>query len=119
MAEFAASNLALIQNPKTLERFLRTLYSNPDSLSALMPRIPKSGWPPNSVWLLEYCIELAKLVGGNSTSYGYAQLAKDVADPKGPAGSLPKEVREYLLSPWGHLSEWIHIVPGKIYLVMC
>ena len=113
MAEFAANNLATIKDAVKLEGCLKKLHAEPDSLTKIIPTVPKSGWPPDSVWLLEYCIELAKMVGGNSTSYGYAQLAKDVAEINGPAGGLSRQAREFLLSPWGHLSEWIHRVPDK------
>lgn len=82
---------------------LKALRSDPDALIARKD-FP-ANWPPHNVWLLDIIIEIIKASTGKSNGYGYAQLATDIA-----VGSTTErfsaDVRDYLLSPWGHLSEW-------------
>ncbi|MFZ5591625.1 MAG: hypothetical protein ACOY81_07460 [Bacillota bacterium] len=55
---------------------LMDLHDNPWALVEGWD-VPEN-WPPESVWLLEYLIELIKASTGSANGYGYAQLARDV-----------------------------------------
>jgi hypothetical protein len=106
---YVVSEYSNLCDPGILHERLNRLHADPWALidRAKVPR----NWPPSTVWLLEYLIELIKTTSELANGYGYAQLARDVADPNGPAKSFEKDIRDFLLSPWGHLSEWIHRVP--------
>lgn len=109
MGRYVADNYSDLCSPTALKHQLMALYRSPDALdgSYLLP----ANWPPSKVWILEYLIEIIKQDSGMAAGYGYAQLARDVADPKGAASSLRRDDANFLLSPWGHLSEWIHREP--------
>ncbi|MEW8288269.1 MAG: hypothetical protein AB2697_20005 [Candidatus Thiodiazotropha endolucinida] len=98
-------------NPSVLARRLRKLYLSPEAL--VQKECLPENWPPNSVWLAEYLIEFTRVSTESANGYGYAQLARELADPHGAAKDYDEGVRSYLLSPWGHLSEWIHRVDNK------
>ena len=111
MGEYVATEHASLCDPKELERRMVKLHADPEALVAGLATPDK--WPPANVWLIEFLMELVKFESGNSTGFGYSQLAREVADPDGPAASLSRGDAEFLLSPWGHLSEWLHRVPDK------
>lgn len=111
MGEYAGNEFGKLVKADELTRRLAKLHDDP---WALVPRrgIP-ARWPPATVWLLEYLIEVLKAASRSVNGYGYAQLAREIADSRGPAASIERRYREYLLSPWGHLSEWIHRVSDR------
>jgi len=112
VANYIADNLQSLTNAKDLFKNIHELYLDPTALTVGIACPP--GWNPTTVWLLEGILEVLKHSSGNSAGFGYAQLAREVADPRGPAKKIDRKSAEYLLSPWGHLSEWISRVPGKI-----
>jgi hypothetical protein len=111
MGQYVVVEYERLCDPGELAKRLKDLHDNPWALVEGL-EIPDN-WPPESVWLLEYLIELIKASTGSANGYGYAQLARDVANPYGPSGMIKEEFRNYLLSPWGHLSEWIHRSPRE------
>ena len=66
------NNLA---KPATLYKRLAELHAKPNSL--IDPKNAPLNWPPRSVWLFEVLMEIPKLLNGDPTSYGYAQMERD------------------------------------------
>ena len=112
VANYIADSLQSLTNAKDLFKSIHELYLDPTALTVGIACPP--GWNPTTVWLLEGILEVLKHSSGNSAGFGYSQLAREVADPRGPAKKIDRKSAEYLLSPWAHLSEWISRVPGKI-----
>lgn len=111
MGQYVADEHNQLCNPEILMLRLIDLHKDPLAFQYNL-HVP-DGWKPEYVWLLEILMEIIKYSTGNAAGYGYAQLSRELANPRGPARSLDRKFAEYLLSPWGHLSEWIHRVPGK------
>ncbi len=103
MTKYVIKNYDLLCDKEKLFSQLTELHDDPNALihnDALK-------WTPSNNWLFEIIIEIIKLSTGKANGYGYAQLSTDVAMPNGVAKDYPKETREFLLSPWGYLSDWI------------
>jgi hypothetical protein len=110
-SEYVANYLGDLSHPRELLNNLQALYLDPESLTEKLST--PTGWAPRTVWLMEAILEILKHSTGNAAGFGYAQLARAVANPNGPARGISRKAAEYLLSPWGHLSEWINRVPNK------
>lgn len=75
---FVAEEYDNLCNVACLHKFLVELHDNP--LALALPGDVPVNWPPQSVWLLGYLIELLKVCSGAANGYGYAQLGRDVVD---------------------------------------
>lgn len=111
MGNYVIQEYEQLCNPDILYARLQELHD--DSWALIDSQDAPENWPPETVWLLEYLIELIKASTGSANGYGYAQLSREIAVQDGPAGDFDKNTREYLLSPWGHLSEWLHRMPNN------
>jgi len=76
MAIYVANEYKYLVVPSKLEKRLRDLHANPNAL--VSNHTPPTGWPPDTLWLVEFLIELIKHHSKVANGYGYAQLAKDV-----------------------------------------
>jgi hypothetical protein len=96
---YVVDEFASLCDPAELARRLFALHSDPHAL-IVGARVP-AAWPPGTVWLLEYLVELLKHEGGSATSFGYARLAQEAAklDRMPAAGD-----RAYRIV----LPDWIH-----------
>ena len=103
MFSYVCNNFYKLICADNLYEGLKALRSDPNAL--IEKKDCPANWPPHNVWLLDIIIEIIKAYTGKSNGYGYAQLAADIAVNSTTENFSPN-VREYLLSPWGHLSEW-------------
>lgn len=76
MGKYVIDHFPALCDPGELERRLRALHRDPASLLAGY-RLPKN-WNSSTVWLFDYLMEFLKAAGQKATSYGYAQLAREV-----------------------------------------
>jgi hypothetical protein len=106
IAAYISDEFDSLSKPDRLYQRLSALHQNPQALVA--GRSLPAAWPPSTVWLFVGISELIKADTGKANGFGYAQLAREVADPTGAARGFPKAVREVLLSPWGHISQWVN-----------
>ena len=92
-------------DPEALYTRLQLLRYNKDALTELYD-VPES-WPPENVWLLESIFWAIKISSGKEHSYGYSQIAEEIALSSNPLlECFSEQTRQFLLSPWGYLSEW-------------
>jgi len=100
MGDYVGQEYAQLCNPKILTKRLIDLHKDPNAL--IKPADRPANWPPGTVWLMEYLIELIKTASGSTNGYGYAQLAVETfsSDPKLPSPQHPV----YRIN----LPDWIH-----------
>lgn len=107
IGEYLVSNYDRLCDPTFLARNLNELRHNPwalvDRKSAPM------NWPPHTVWLFDYLMDLFKTASGSPNGYGYAQLAREAA--KIP-GMPPATNRLYRIV----LPDWLHRKGNEILL---
>lgn len=74
MGRYVIDHFDLLAQARELKRALLQLYRKPTALVSSGP----AGWPPTTVWLLEYLVELVKAASGRANGFGYAQLGRQV-----------------------------------------
>ena len=104
MVSYVLQHYYEISNEDILSSNLKSLFMNPSALVASTEF--NNGQPPHNVWLFDIILEIIKSASGKTNGYGHAKLAEEIADPSGPAAHFSQETRSFLLSPWGHLSDW-------------
>jgi len=97
MGQYVIRHFSELSEPQMLERRLRELHRDPHALVEGLD-IPEN-WPPETVWLFGFILEVLKSTGGNATSYGYAQMAREMARMEGMPGASDR-VYSIVLSDW-------------------
>ncbi len=103
MLEYICSHYSDLCNFRHLAKAFRSLHDNPN---ALVPRNNNDTWPPATVWLFDMILEIIKKDTGKANGYGHAKLGAEVAATKKLEEMFSMETTHFLLSPWGHLSDW-------------
>lgn len=98
MSEFVLKNLDALRKPAALFKMLKNLRQNP--LALVAPAGRTKSWPPPTVWLLEYLVELLRVVSGSRTGYGYAALGADAQRV------MKTRLKDRTI--WIVLTDWIH-----------
>jgi hypothetical protein len=98
ISQYVVDEFNELCDAEKLKKALRLLHEKPESLVEKY-EIPPN-WPPKSVWLFDFILQLLKHSGGNANSYGYAQMARRIEkDP----GMPPARNRIYTIV----LSDWL------------
>jgi hypothetical protein len=99
MGDYVQKNFKGLMNSKTLARALVSLHKDP--LALIDPKSAPADWPPATVWLFEYLLELIKLAGGGKNSYGYAQMEREASSYPGMPNAGDPVYRI-------NLPDWVH-----------
>lgn len=99
MGKYVVDNYSNVCEPGKLEEALKKLYRNEKAL--VQGYALPENWPPKTVWLFDFLLEIIKLDAGNPTAYGLAQLEKDCSKVTGMP-SVGDPVYRTKIPGWSH-----------------
>jgi hypothetical protein len=97
MGDYALKEYTNLCDPKILAQRLLDLHKNPTAL--ITAGSAPMNWPPGTVWLVEYLIELVKVASGSANGFGYAQMAREIYG-RGGYPNPANRVYTIVLSDW-------------------